>query len=232
MNTINNESIKELGKHFELSVIDLLPNEKLVEMTRKAISYNLRAVYVPAFQLDIVRGVLKDSDILLGSAISFPLGVDTVESKVATAADLVKKGVGCIDFVMNHWALRNGMKEVVEDEVRQIRKTAPQTELKMILEVCYLDNEQIKTAIKIAADNKIDVIKSSTGQFQGPTMEQACLIVDEGKKYNLHTKVAGVKFPRAQNAYAFLKAGIDYIGTQQAFSILDGIDLLRERDIM
>ena len=232
MREVEKKSIKELGKYFELSVASLLSNEEMFETAKKGVDYNLRVIYVPEFQFDIVKKAIKGSDVLLGGAVSFPLGVDSADTKVIAAKDMKAKGARCIDFVMNHWALRNGMTEVVEKEVKMLREAVPDVELKMIMEVCYLTDDQIKTAIAIAAKNNIDFVKSSTGQFQGPTMEQACLMVDEAKKYGIHTKVAGVKFPRAQNAYAFLKAGIDLIGTQQAFSILDGISLLRERNIM
>lgn len=232
MSDVRKESIKELGKHFELSVVSLLSDEEMFAAAKKCVDYNLRVVYVPAFQFETVKKAIKGSDLLLGGAVSFPLGVDSPEAKVLAAKDMADEGVDCIDFVMNHWALRNGQVEVVEREVKMLREAIPNKELKMILEVCFLNDEQIRTAVKIAADNKIEFVKSSTGQFDGPSMEQVCILVDEAKKYGLQTKVAGVKFPRAQNAYAFLKAGIDLIGTQQALNILDGIQLLRDRDIL
>jgi deoxyribose-phosphate aldolase len=232
MSNVREENIKELGKHFELSVVSLLSDDELVAAAKKSVEYNMRAVYVPAFQLNIVKEAIKGSDLLLGGAVSFPLGVDSPKAKVTAAQELVDAGVDCIDFVMNHWALRNGMPEIVEEEVKMLREALPDKELKMILEVCTLNDEEIKTAVRIAGENNIDFVKSSTGQYQGPSMEQVCLMVDEAKKYGLRTKVAGVKLPRAQNAYAFLKAGIEVIGTQQAFNILDGIDLLRDRDVM
>ena len=42
------------------------------------------------------------------------------------------------------------------------------------------------------------------------------------------SKVAGVKFPRPQNAYAFLLAGADLIGTRAAPEIIDHFDMMRE----
>jgi deoxyribose-phosphate aldolase len=41
-------------------------------------------------------------------------------------------------------------------------------------------------------------------------------------------KVAGVKFPRPQNAYAFLMAGADLIGTRAAIQIIEALDQMRE----
>jgi deoxyribose-phosphate aldolase len=40
--------------------------------------------------------------------------------------------------------------------------------------------------------------------------------------------VAGVKFPRPQNAYVFLLAGADRIGTRDAPAIIESLDLLRQ----
>ena len=45
-------------------------------------------------------------------------------------------------------------------------------------------------------------------------------------------KVAGVKFPRPQNAFVFIMAGADRIGTRAAPQIVDALDQLRELGIV
>lgn len=231
MSDIRKKSIMELGKHFELSVISLMTQEQLMNTMQKALEYNLHAVFVPSFLVPSMKKVFAGTDMKVATAISFPLGSDEPESKAIGAKVVTEKGADEIDFVMNFPALAMGHPEIVERECRMIRENAPGITLKMILEVCYLKDAQIREAVKIAADTGINFVKSSTGQIQGPTFEQVCVMVDEAKKYGLHTKVAGVKFPRPQNAMTFLCAGVERIGTQDPFDILDGIQILRDRGI-
>lgn len=231
MSDVRNLSIKELGQYFELSIIDLQAKEKMAKSINRAADYNLSGIIVPHFLIDYTRELTEGTGLRIGSAVCFPSGADDPSAKALSAEKLAEKKVTDIDFVMNYGALVLGYPELVEQECALIRKAAPNVVLKMILEVCYLTDDQIRTACEIAAANGIDYIKSSTGQVQGPTIEQACLIVDQTKKYGMHSKVAGVKFPRPQNAMAYLLAGIEKIGTQQPFEILDGIQVLRDRGI-
>ncbi len=231
MSEVRNDSVKELGKRFELSVISVMTPEQLEKSIKKAVEYNLAAILVPSFMIKSMKEATKGTDLHIGSAISFPLGAEDPEVKALQAKMMVDKGVDDIDFVMNFAALASGYPSEVEKECMLIRKAAPNAIIKMILEVSYLNDNQIRQAVKIAADNGIDYAKSSSGQAEGPTMEQVCILVDEARKYGIKSKVAGVKYPRPQNAMAFLVAGIDRVGTQRPFEILDGIQILKDRGI-
>ncbi|MEJ1730481.1 hypothetical protein SMA90_29565, partial [Escherichia coli] len=45
-------------------------------------------------------------------------------------------------------------------------------------------------------------------------------------------KVAGVKFPRPQNAYCFILAGAELIGTRAAPAIIEALDQMRDLGIV
>jgi deoxyribose-phosphate aldolase len=79
----------------------------------------------------------------------------------------------------------------------------------------------------VLVDEGIDYAKTSSGQFEGPSMEHVLLMVEATRGSSTQVKVAGVKFPRPQNAYAFLLAGADLIGTRDAPGIIDALDQLR-----
>lgn len=63
-------------------------------------------------------------------------------------------------------------------------------------------------------------------------MDQFLLMKKTLKDTDIKLKVAGVKFPRPQNAYAFLLAGADLIGTRAAVAIIDALDQMREIGIV
>ena len=59
-------------------------------------------------------------------------------------------------------------------------------------------------------------------------MKQFLVMKNALKGTDVKLKVAGVKFPRPQNAIAFLAAGADRLGTRAAPEIVDGLDLMKE----
>lgn len=224
-------SVHELGQFFELSLISYVSDDDIRKSCEKALAYNLAGVYCSTHELPMVKEFLKGSSLFTGASIAFPRGVNAPEVKAFEAERLIKRGAEHIDFVMNYRALLQGKESIVEEEVALIRQAAPDAVLKMIIECCYLTDEQIDFACQVAIANKIDFVKSSTGQQAGPTFAQACRIADHVHKAGLRAKVAGVKAPRPQNAMVYLLAGIDRIGTQQPFEILDGIDEMRTRGV-
>lgn len=231
MKTVREKSISELGQHFEQSIISHMSDADVVRTVENAIKYNMAGVYCWDHEIDIVKPMLEGTGLFLGAGFSFPLGQEAPDIKAFAAEAIYKRGVTNIDFVMNHGALREGRFNYVEKEAALIRKAAPKAVFKMIIECCYLTDEQIDLACRIAIENRIDFVKSSTGQFQGPRFDQITRIVDHMHGAGLGAKVAGIKFPRPQNAMVALLAGVDRIGTQQAVEILDGITQLRERGI-
>ena len=78
------------------------------------------------------------------------------------------------------------------------------------------------------AETGVQFAKTSSGQFEGPSLEQFMVMVHTLAGTGIKLKVAGVKFPRPQNAFVFLLAGADRIGTRDAPAIIDSLDLLRE----
>jgi deoxyribose-phosphate aldolase len=129
---------------------------------------------------------------------------------------------------MNVGALRDRRHDVVRGELGDFKSAAGGALTKCILDVCFLSDDEIIAGCDMIAEAGLDYAKTSTGQFEGPTMEQFLLMKKTLAGTNIKLKVAGVKFPRPQNAYAFLLAGADLIGTRAAAAIIDALDQMRE----
>ena len=80
---------------------------------------------------------------------------------------------------------------------------------------------------ELFVETGIDFAKTATGRDGPPQMHHMEAIVNSLKGSNVRIKVAGIKDPRPQNAIAYLKAGADVLGSQQVFSIIDDLDLMR-----
>ena len=162
-------------------------------------------------------------DVEIGTGIAFPFGSVPAAVKAFEVEDAVRRGCTAVDMVMNIGALKSGDHQVVAEELRLFKQAAAGAVTKCILEVCFLADEEIATASKLVAEAGIDFVKTSSGQFEGPSLEQFLVMREAVRDAPVRLKVAGVKFPRPQNALVFLRAGADRIGTRAGPEIVDSL---------
>lgn len=220
----------DLGKCFDYSVLPKNSREvDIVAGCADAKKYNCAAFYAATnYWLPVMKRELEGTDIHLGIGLDFPFGGSTAYMKGKETEEAVKMGATALDIVMNIGALRSKNYEDVREGLRVFKEAAQGQMTKCILEVNFLTDDEIKLAAEMVAEAGIDYVKTSSGQFDGPTMEQYLIMKKAVEGSNCKSKVAGVKFPRPQNAYAFLLAGADLIGTRAAPEIIDALDTMRE----
>ena len=206
-------SKEEAGQFFDYAILPKdTTEEKIREGCREAIRYHCKAFcFSSSYWTKVAAEELAGSGVLVGAAIGFPFGQQTSAVKAFETAEAVRMGATVLDNCMNVGALKDRRYEEIRQE---------------------LTDEEMRVACELCTEAGIDWVKSSTGQYAGPTLEQVRLMVQccEGTKTKV--KVSGVKDPRPQNAYVFLRAGAELIGTRQAPQILDTFDLCREIGII
>jgi deoxyribose-phosphate aldolase len=161
-------------------------------------------------------------DVEIGTGIAFPFGSAPAAVKAFEVEDAVRRGCTAVDMVMNIGALKSG------DTPGRRRGTAA------VQSGCRCGRHEVHSgsvlpdrmnrsppASKLVAEAGIDFVKTSSGQFEGPSLEQFLVMRDAVRDAPVRLKVAGVKFPRPQNALVFLRAGADRIGTRAAPEIVD-----------
>ncbi|MFA5205865.1 MAG: deoxyribose-phosphate aldolase [Lentisphaeria bacterium] len=212
----------------------ILPKETREETIRKgcaeARKYHFAAFYSSsAYWTPVVKAELAGfDDIEIGTGIAFPFGNAPAAVKAFETEDAVKRGCTTVDVVMNVGALKDGRHAVIQEELRLFKQAAGPALTKAILEVCYLSDAEIAAGAKLIAEAGIAFAKTSTGQFEGPTLEQFLVMKEALVGTPVRLKVSGVKFPRPQNAMVFIKAGAERIGTRAAIEIVEGLDSLRK----
>lgn len=191
--------------------------------------YGFAAFYTSsAYWSPLVKQELAGlDDVEIGTGIAFPFGSTPATVKAFETEDAVRRGCTAVDLVINVGALKDKDYRAVQEELRLFVQAAGSALTKCILEVCYLTDEEIAAGCKLVAEAGIQYAKTSSGQFEGPSMKQFLVMRDALKDSDVKLKVAGVKFPRPQNAYAFLLAGADRIGTRAAPEIVDALDMMR-----
>ena len=174
---------------------------------------------------------LKGTGIQVASTLNFPIANDTLPMKIAALKEMIKTGVDQFDFPPNPGLLLGGEEKAYFEEMRQIVEVAHASGVivKAMLEFGYITTPELKKkAAQLACEAGIDWVKTSTGQYGGPSVQDVMLMVDAVKGTKTKVKVAGVKDPRPQNAFCFIQAGAELIGTRAAVEILDAVDDLRK----
>lgn len=183
----------------------------------EAVKYQTASVCVPPSYIARIRE--KYPVLNICTVIGFPLGYHTTAVKVFEAKQAIADGANEIDMVVNLGDIKNGDFDRVTAEIAALKEAAGTNVLKVIIEACYLTQEEKIALCKCVTDGGADYIKTSTGfGTGGATIEDVELF----KKHiggNVKIKAAGGVKSQA-DLEMFLQAGCDRIGTSSAVSIL------------
>lgn len=156
--------------------------EKLCDIAYKHSYYS---VCVNPCNVSYVKGYIDknfDGCVKVVSVVGFPLGANSIESKVFEVKELIRKGVDEIDFVVNIGKVKQAKFDYLKNELKQVRRACRGKCLKAIIETCYLDKNEIVKLSKLCAQTKIDFVKTSTGfGTSGAKIEDVKLIYETVK---------------------------------------------------
>ena len=153
------------------------------------------------------------------TVIGFPLGYNTTETKVFEAKEAIENGADEVDMVVNLGDVKEGNFERVTEEIRALRKASEGHILKVIVETCYLTQEEKIALCKCVTDAGADHIKTSTGFGTGGATIEDIELFKEHIGPNVKMKASGgVK--TLEDLTKFLEAGCDRIGSSSAVELL------------
>lgn len=191
--------------------------DDIQKLCREALKFHTASVCIPPSYIRRVREKFGDS-ITVCTVIGFPLGYQVTEVKVAETRQAVRDGAREIDMVINIGDVRNGDLRKVEEEIKAVREACAGLILKVIVETCYLTEEEKIALCKIVTAGGADFIKTSTGfGTGGATLEDVRLF----QRYigpDVRIKAAG-GISTLEELEAFLEAGCDRIGTSRAVGL-------------
>lgn len=189
--------------------------EKLCD---EAIKYRTASVCIPPVYVKRVHDAYGEK-VNICTVVGFPLGYSVTAAKVAEVEQALADGCNEIDMVVNISDVKNGDYVKVEDEIRTLKEVCGEHILKVIIETCFLSDEEKIAMCKAVTNTGADYIKTSTGfGTGGATIEDIELF----KRYigpNVRIKAAGgVKTKK--DLILFLEEGCDRIGTSSAVSMM------------
>lgn len=212
---------KEILSHIDHTLLKATSTwEGIRQLCDEAIQYGTASVCIPPCYVKRVQETYGDK-INICTVIGFPLGYSTRETKVAEAKQALAEGASEIDMVINIADVKNGDFDKVEQEIAALKEAAGEKILKVIIETCYLTEEEKVAMCKAVTNAGADYIKTSTGfGTAGATIEDIELFKKNiGPKVNMKA-AGGVK--TVADLEMFLNAGCERIGTSSAVKILAG----------
>lgn len=192
----------------------------VMKLCEEAIKYDFMSVCVNPHFVAYASELLKDSDVLVCTVVGFPLGANTTEVKVFETVDAIKNGADEIDMVINIGELKNGNYSYVEEEIRRVVEASDGKLVKVILETCYLTDEEIKEASLCAKRAKADFVKTSTGFGSAGATVHAVSIMRETVGNEMGVKASGGVRSKA-DMEDMIKAGANRIGCSAGVQIME-----------
>ncbi len=195
--------------------------DQIKKLCQEAIDYEFFSVCVNPTWIETAREVLKGSPVKIATVIGFPLGANSLETKVFESKDALDKGAHEIDMVINIGALKSKNYDQVKNEIQAVKKAIGDHILKVIIETCLLTEEEKKKASQLVVEAGGDFVKTSTGfSTAGAQVEDVRLIRSVvGDKAKIKAS-GGIR--DYEKARAMVEAGADRLGVSAGLAILEG----------
>ena len=131
----------EILKHIDHTLLKAVSDEKgILDICKEAVEHKTASVCIPPSYVKLAKEKFPSLNVC--TVIGFPLGYSTTAVKVFETEDAVKNGADEIDMVINIGDVKNGSFDKVTEEISAVRKAAEGKILKVIIETCYLTEEE------------------------------------------------------------------------------------------
>jgi deoxyribose-phosphate aldolase len=201
----------------ELTVDDVLAGCEL------AARYDVASVCCRPIDVERCRDALAGTDVLVSTVIGFPHGSHLTATKVFEAERAIEHGAVELDMVLQIGLLRSGLVDVVGDDIAAVVAAAGDAAIvKVILENCFLTDEQKVAGCRAAEQAGAAYVKTSTGYAAaGATLDDVRLM---RSTVSPHVKVKAAGGVRTLDSLIeFINAGIDRCGATATAAIIDDL---------
>lgn len=142
--------------------------QQIIDLCMEARTHRFAAVCVNSCYAELASQQLQGSDVLVCSVVGFPLGACTTKTKAYETQQAIEDGAREIDTVINVGKLKSGDYDYVEWDIRRVVETAGRSvPVKVILEICLLNDEEKIKACLLAKRAGATFVKTSTGFNKG-----------------------------------------------------------------
>jgi len=193
--------------------------EQIQNICIEAINHKTASVCIPPCYVKKASEFVK-KQIPICTVIGFPNGYHTTEVKVFETENAIANGADEIDMVINLCWVKDGLYDLVEQEISAVKKACKNHILKVIIETCYLTEQQKKILCQIVSRAGADFIKTSTGFGSGGATTEDIKLFSENIASNVKIKAAG-GIKSIADAEQFLKLGAERLGSSSLLGFFE-----------
>lgn len=194
--------------------------EEICKLCDEAKTYNFKSVCVNPANISFAKQCLKESDVLVCTVIGFPLGANTIETKTFETVDAISKGADEIDMVINIGKAKEHDYDYIENEISSIVNVSGGRTVKVIIETCYLTDEEKEEVCKRATKAKATFVKTSTGFGTGGATKEDVALMKKSISTNMFVKASG-GVRNYDDLKSMVEAGASRIGASSGVAIMN-----------
>lgn len=192
--------------------------EAVQKICEEAKEYGFASVCVNSYYTAYVAELLAGTEVKVCTVVGFPLGQMATRAKAYEAACAVEDGAQEIDMVINVAALKDGLDQVVLEDIKAVKKACGQALLKVIIETCLLTDEEKVKACKLSKEAGADFVKTSTGFSTAGAKAEDVALMRKTVGESMGVKASG-GIRDKETAMAMVNAGANRLGTSATVAI-------------
>ena len=209
-----------LNKYIDHTILKATASSADVQnLCEEAIEHEFYSVCVNGCYVADAKHLLQGTDVKVAAVVGFPLGAMTTASKVFEAKEAIENGASEIDMVINVAKLKDGEFDYVENEIRLIKEAIGNNVLKVIIETCYLTDEEKVKACELSLVAKADFVKTSTGFGTGGSTYEDVKLMKSVVGDNAKVKASGGVRDK-ETAQKYVDLGAERLGTSSGIEIV------------
>lgn len=221
---------KEIAKFIDHAQLSACATESdIKKLCEEAVKYGFASCCVNPVYVPFAAEILRGSGVKVCTVIGFPLGANSIDDKASQAAMCVSEGADEVDMVVNLGAVKDRRWEDVFEEIYAVRCAIDDVDCgenkkiveKVILETCYLTDEEIVTVCEKAKEAGADFVKTSTGFGTGGASVHAVELMRKTVGKDMGVKASG-GIRTFEDAVAMLDAGANRLGCSAGVKIVEG----------
>lgn len=221
---------KELAGFIDHTQLSACATEDdIKKLCAEAVKYGFASCCVNPYYVPMAAEILRGTGVKVCTVIGFPLGANSIDDKASQAAMCVSEGADEVDMVVNLGAVKDGKWDEVFEEIYAVRCAVDDVDCgeskkiveKVILETCYLNDEEIVAVCRKALEAGADFVKTSTGFGTGGATVHAVELMRKTVGKNMGVKASG-GIHSFEEAVAMIEAGADRLGCSASVKIVEG----------
>jgi len=193
--------------------------EQIDQLIEEAKTYDFKSVCVNPIWVRYAKQQLKDSDVLVCTVVGFPHGTHRSSVKAFETKCAIEDGADEIDMVINVYQLKSQQDEAVYHDIISVIQEANNKTVKVIIETCYLNEEEIKRASEIALRAQAHFVKTSTGFGPSGAKVSDVVLMKSVVGHLAEVKASG-GVRTYEDALIMIEAGATRIGTSNGVQII------------